>query len=150
MPNPEAGALSVQRFSRRQLVDGIWYSAGRSRHRAPVFSTLLYGPCRARARDRAENAVHRGVGLDAEGNKVNCGTLFRRTGSLICARTYALPHGCVGSHLSARSNSLVVDSLLRQPRAVVIYCCAVPFTTSANGSSSADTSCIVAENVQCS
>jgi hypothetical protein len=52
--------------------------------------------------------------------------------------------------LVARSNSLVVDSLLRQPRAVVIYCCAVPFTTSANGSSSADTSCIVAENVQCS
>ncbi len=30
---------SSQRFNRRQHVDGLGYSAGRSRHRAPVFST---------------------------------------------------------------------------------------------------------------
>ncbi|MGZ6177497.1 MAG: alpha/beta hydrolase [Vulcanimicrobiaceae bacterium] len=63
-------------------------------HLAPVRPSALHGQCRARARDRAGNAVRRGAGLDSERDAADRGTLFRRTGQRICAWAHALPPGC--------------------------------------------------------
>jgi hypothetical protein len=95
---------SSQRFNRRQHVDGLGYSAGRSHHRAPVFNTQrmpsmtarlpIQGrpPCRVRgSRGRSGSilahcaSVTRTLRLATSATSGQCGTATREKVQGLCA-----------------------------------------------------------------